>query len=403
MSYIRRHLEAAITNPLYQKGVAAVTGARQTGKSTMMTHLLGDMRSVSLDDIREREQAVNAPHEFIRDLGTPVFIDEIQRAPEILSYIKMNVDARKEDGLYYLSGSQKFNMMKNMTESLAGRVAIYELLGLSMREICGDGWNTPFMPTSEYLSERKPLDYDIWEHIHNGFMPELYDRQRDWDKFYSDYVSTYIERDVSQLSEVGDMLKLYKFMQCLAARIGNLLNLADVCKDIGGLSQPTANRWLSILCKSDIVYLLPPFSSNEISRAVKTPKVYFFDTGLAAHLARWQTRDVLKSGAMSGAYFENFVIMEILKSWFNTGMEPKDIYFYRDKDKNEIDLIIYKNGTLYPVEIKKHGKASKEDAYGFRILEKLNDVSVGEGAVIFTGNRITTLKENVRAVPVWYI
>jgi len=369
----------------------------------MLLHLLGNIKNVTLDDIREREQAITAPDEFIKDLGTPVFIDEIQRAPNLLSYMKIAVDERHEDGLYYLSGSQKFNMMKDMTESLAGRAAIYELLGLSMREIRGDAFALPFMPTDEYLSGRQPLDYDVWEHIHKGFMPEMYNKERDWDKFYSDYISTYLERDVSQLSEVGDTLKFYKFMQCLAARIGNLLNLADICTDVGNLSQPTADRWLSILRKSDIVYLLPPYHNNEISRAVKTPKLYFYDTGLAAHLARWETKDTLKTGAMSGAYFENFVIMEIVKSYYNSGIEPKDLYFYRDKDKREIDLIIHKNGTLYPVEIKKHSGASKDDAGAFQVLDKISGAKRGAGAVIFTGNRITTIKDNVRAVPVWYI
>jgi len=403
MSYIRRHIEQAITNPLYQKGAIAVTGARQTGKSTMLSHLLGDIKCVTLDDIRERERAVISPDEFLKDWGTPVFIDEIQRAPQLLSYIKMNIDSRKEDGLYYLSGSQKFHMMKDMTESLAGRVALYELLGLSMREICRDEFKAPFIPTEDYLIGRKPMDYDIWEHIHKGFMPELYDKQREWDKYYSDYISTYLERDVSQLSEVGDTLKFYKFMQCLAARIGNLLNLSDVCRDIGNLTQPTADRWLSILRKSNIIYLLSPYYNNEINRAVKTPKLYFYDTGLAAHLARWETKDVLKTGAMAGAYYENFVIMEILKSYYNTGIEPKDLYFYRDKEKNEIDLIIHKNNTLHPIEIKKHPQAAKEDARGFKVLESIKSVSRGEGAVIFTGNRITTLIDGVKAIPVWYI
>jgi predicted AAA+ superfamily ATPase len=403
MPYIHRHIESAITNPLYQKGAIAVTGARQTGKSTMLSHLLGGTKTVTLDDLRERERAVLSPDEFIADLGTPVFIDEIQRAPQLLSYIKIIVDKRKEDGLYYLSGSQKFSMMKDMSESLAGRVAVYELLGLSMREICGDGFHTPFMPSLPYIAARQPMEYDVWEHIHKGFMPELYDRERDWGKFYSDYVSTYLERDVSQLSEVGDSLKFYKFMQCLAARIGNLLNLADVCKDVGNLSQPTADRWLSILRTSDIVYLLPPFHTNEINRAVKTPKLYFFDTGLAAHLARWDTKDVLKSGAMSGAYFENFVVMEILKSHCNAGIEPKNLYFYRDKEKNEIDLLIHKDGALHPIEIKKHSGAAKEDTVHFRVLEKLQGATPGDGCVIYTGNRVVTLGEHVRAIPVWYI
>jgi predicted AAA+ superfamily ATPase len=390
-------------NPAYQKGAVAVTGARQTGKSTMLEHLLKGVRHITLDDLRERELASISPDMFIKDIGVPVFIDEIQRSPEILSYIKLVVDTKKEDGLYYLSGSQKFNMMKDMSESLAGRVAIYELLGFSMRELKGDSFDLPFLPTAEYLKQRQPLDYDIWEYIHKGSMPELYAKNKAWDKFFSDYVATYLERDVSQLSEVGDTLKFYKFMQVLAARIGNLLNLSEVCNEVGNLSQPTAQRWLSILVKSNIVFLLPPFFNNAIKRSIKTPKLYFLDTGLAAHLSRWETPAVLKNGAMMGAYFENFVVLEILKSYYNTGIEPKNLYFYRDKDKREIDLIIVKNGKLHPIEIKHHSSATVDDAKAFKVLEKSASTPLGEGAIICTANRHITLAETIKAIPVWYI
>lgn len=400
--YITRHIEKAIVNEAYQKGVIAVTGARQTGKSTMMKHILQGVTHVTLDDMRDRQRAKETPDLFLRDIGTPVFIDEIQRAPELFSYIKMIVDSRKEDALYYLTGSQKFNMMKNMTESLAGRVAIYELFGFSMRELLADDFDMPFVPSFEYIEKRKPLSYNIWEHIHKGHMPEMYDKQRAWNRFYADYVKTYIERDVRQLSEVGNELTFYKFMQCLAARIGSILNLSDICKDVGNLTQPTAERWLSVLVTSNIIYLLQPYHNNSIKRAIKTPKLYFLDTGLAAYLARWDTVEALKAGAMSGRYFENFVILEILKSYYNSGIEPRNLYFYRDKDKREIDLIISQNNKLHPLEIKQHSTPTASDASAFKILESLG-AHVGEGGIICQADKVYSLSDTIRAIPVGYV
>lgn len=248
-------------------------------------------------------------------------------------------------------------MMKGVSESLSGRIGLVTLLGFSLRERYGVSNDTPFLPTDEYFDERKKqlanIPYeDVWKMIHRGSMPELCENPDfDWQMFYGAYVRTYIERDVRDLSEIGDTVKFTRFMTAAAASTGQLVNLASMARDVG-ISQPTAERWLSILVTSNIVYLLKPYSNNITKRAVKTPKLYFLDTGLAAYLTRWNTPDVLKNGAMAGAFFESFVISEIIKSYYNKGIVEPPLYFYRDKDMNEIDLVIEENGTLYPLEMK---------------------------------------------------
>lgn len=235
--------------------------------------------------------------------------------------------------------------MKGVSESLAGRIGLVTLLGFSMRERQGVTFDRPFIPTEEYFAARKvektDVGYaDVWNMIHRGNMPELAENpDYDWRLFYSSYVNTYIERDIKELSEIGDTVKFTNFMVATAASVGQLLNLTSLARDVG-ISVPTAERWLSILVASNIVYLLQPYSNNILKRVVKTPKLYFLDTGLAAYLTKWTTPDVLKNGAMAGAFFENFVLSEIIKGYYNQGVTEPPLYFYRDKDMNEIDLLI---------------------------------------------------------------
>lgn len=304
-----------------------------------------------------------------------------------------------------MSSSQQFHMMKNVSESLAGRLGLLTLLGLSMREKRGIDFSEPFLPTDEYFyaykQNIKELAYDdVWYNIHRGSMPELFTNSDfDWQMFYGAYVKTYIERDVRELTQVGDELKFLQFMTVVASRIGQLLNLASLARDVG-ISQPTAERWISILITSNIVYLLRPYSNNITKRVVKTPKLYFFDTGLAAYLTKWNTPDVLKNGAMAGAFFENFVISEILKSYYNRGVLEPPLYFYRNKNMNEIDLLIEANGMLYPLEIKKHADPQKKDAAVFSLLDKIPSVNRGPGGVICLYDNLITLKDNDRVIPV---
>ena len=285
---------------------------------------------------------------------------------------------------------------------------LLNLPGFSMREMSGVENDLPFLPSEAYLEERRhdlsAFDYDaVWQLIQRGTMPELCENpDYDWQFFYAAYVNTYIDRDVRELSEVGDTLKFLRFLTAAAASTGQLVNLASLARDVG-ISQPTAQRWLSILTASHIVYLLKPFYNNITKHAVKTPKLYFMDTGLAAYLTKWTNPDVLKNGAMAGAFFESFVISGIIKSYYNRGVIDPPLYFYRDKDMKEIDLLIEDNGTLYPLEIKKHADPGKKDISAFRQLDKITGMQRGSGGVICMYDQLITLEGNDKVIPVQYL
>jgi predicted AAA+ superfamily ATPase len=387
----------------------AVTGSRQTGKSTLIHELFKDrpLNEISLDDIEMRALAKTNPKIFLARLSTPLFIDEAQYAPEMFSYLKIHVDKTKEKGAFYLSGSQRYNMMKNLSESLAGRVGVFELLGLSLREINGDGFNLPFVPTDAYLAGRNPKRtpyLTLWELIHKGSYPELYDNPAlNWNAFYNNYVNTYVERDVKRIENIGDEVKFYRFMQTVAARSGSLLNVQGIAKDIG-VSHAVCENWLSVLRASNLIYLLPPYHSNVTKRAIKAPKIFFLDTGLMAFLTKWHTPDQIETGSMSGAFFETFVLCEILKSFCNAGLDPKSyLYFYRDKDGNEIDFIINHNGCLHPIEVKKKSNPDLSDIRAFRFAENNETYKRGAGAVICTNDAVVPLTELDSIVPFYYI
>ena len=306
--YIKRHAENTVSQLSKMFGAVLVAGPRQVGKTTMLERLTDNCSQVSLDDPIIRASAIEESGTFFKDNPPPVFVDEIQKAPALFEQIKLLLDKSRKKGQFYMCGSQQFKMMKGVSESLAGRIGLLTLLGLSLREMNDTAFDRPFIPTDDYFSERKehlkPIQYeDVWTTIHRGSMPELYENPDfDWQMFYGAYVRTYIERDVRELSEIGDTVKFTKFMVAAAASTGQLLNLASLARDVG-ISQPTAERWLSILVASNIVFLLSPYSNNITKRVIKTPKLYFLDTGLAAYLTKWNTPDVLKSGAMAGAFF----------------------------------------------------------------------------------------------------
>jgi predicted AAA+ superfamily ATPase len=389
-------------------GAVLVTGARQIGKTTILQEVVPNVPYVTLDDPIMLQSAVEESGTFFKDNPPPVFIDEIQYAPNLFPYIKMIIDKTQQNGLFYLSGSQQFKMMKNVSESLAGRLGILNLLGLSLREIYEADFTVPFLPSDEYFFERrkylKEIDYDdIWRIIQRGCMPKLHaDLSYDWAVYYGAYVKTYIERDVRDLTQVGDEIKFVKFMTVMASRTGQLLNLSAAAREVG-ISTPTAERWLSVLVASNIVYLLQPYYNNIAKRVLKTPKLFFLDTGLAAYLTRWNTPDVLQNGAMAGAFFETFVIAEIIKSYYNRGLLDLPLYFYRDKDGNEIDLIIEQNGGLYPIEIKKNADPRKEDIAAFRMLDKISGMTRKPGGVICMYDNLITLKDNDRVIPIRFL
>lgn len=405
MEYIKRLAENVIKKQEKMFKTILVTGARQVGKTTMLKNIKSDISYITLDDIILNQSATEDPELFLKSNKPPIIIDEIQYAPSLLRYIKIAVDGSDKKAQFYLTGSQQFSLMKDVSESLAGRIGILNLLGLSLREIKRIDFNEQFIPTEQYLENRKKynssISYDeIWDIIHKGSMPALYQKESDFDMFYSGYVSTYIERDVRNLTQVGDTLSFLKFMTALASRIGQLLNLNSVANEVG-ISLPTAQRWLSILVSLNIVYLLEPYYNNIMKRAVKTPKIYFLDTGLVSYLTKWKNKDVLESGSMAGNFFENFVIVEIIKSYYNTGELRPPIYFYRDKDKREIDLIIEQNGKLYPIEIKKSANPSKYMIENFKVLDKVKEV--GEGAIICMYNRIYNLDKKNKVIPFNYL
>jgi predicted AAA+ superfamily ATPase len=407
--YIPRHIESSVLERAREKGAVIVTGARQVGKSTLIEKLKPDIPKVTFDDTLLKNSAKADPATFLALNPPPVFIDEVQYAPEIFSYIKMSLDSSRLKGEFFLTGSESFELMQNVAESLAGRAAILELLGLSLREIGRESPRDPFLPTLDRLSALEQTqvgaDQDIralWRIIHRGCLPELTaNPDYDWANYYADYLKTYIERDVRRLVQVADETLFVTFMRVCAAMTGQLLNLASLAKDVG-VSQPTAKRWLSILRSSGLVYLLQPYSNNAISRAVRTPKLHFLDLGLAAYLTRWLTPETLMSGAAAGSFFESFVVGEILKSYWNNGDEV-DLYFIRDSNQKEIDLVLHQNNTLYPIEIKVTAAPNTRIGRNFDMLKKIKDVHVGPGAVICTAARITPLADNCFVIPVWKI
>ena len=405
MKYIKRSAQEVIEKQEKLFKAILITGARQVGKTTMLKNMKPDINYITLDDLLLNQSALEDPDLFIKSNKPPVIIDKIQYAPDLLRYIKMAVDNSEQKAMFYLTGSQQFNLMKDVSESLAGRIGIINLLGLSLREIKQIDFNEPFLPTEEYINKRQEkktnISYnEIWDIIHKGSMPALYQAESDFDMFYSAYVSTYIERDVRSLTQVGDTISFLKFMTGLASRIGQLLNLNNIASEVG-ISITTAQRWLSILVASNIVYILEPYYNNIMKRAIKTPKIYFLDTGLAAYLTKWKTAEVIEAGVMAGNFFENFVVVEIIKSYYNKGELRPPVYFYRDKEKREIDLIIEENGKLYPIEIKKTAKPSKEMIDNFKVLEGVKEI--GEGAIICMYERVMSLDEKNRIIPYQYL
>ena len=405
--YIKRHIEEVLKSAINEKGALCLTGARQVGKSTVLKTMFTEHRELTLDDSRLLRLALEQPEEFFGQFEPPVFVDEIQYAPSLFPYIKIHIDKTGAKGAFVLSGSQRYEMMAGVTESLAGRINLIDLYGLSLREIQGDDFYEEFMPTREYLKKRnpRPLTYNaVWDNIWRGFFPEIVESGTDWARFYSSYVRTYLDRDVSRLWGVGDLLKFEKFMILMAARTGQLLNIADVAKD-SGISVATAEKWLSILVASNIIYILKPYHSNVLQRLIKTPKTYFLDTGLASYLIGWDNAQVLQNGAMSGAMFETFVIGEVLKSWVNTsGVTPgMSFYFFRDKDGNEIDLLIKRADILHPIEIKKSISCDKADISAFRQLDRLPDMRRGEGAVVCMADDVLPLTATDMAIGVRYL
>lgn len=407
--HIDRNLKSVIKKTTKDFRVLLLTGPRQVGKTTLLKEAQKIGRSyVTLDDLSARYAAISDPAGFIQRLKLPVLIDEVQYAPELFSYIKMTVDQRKERGLFWLTGSQQFDMMKNISESLAGRVGILKLQGISLAEEQKRLTEKPFLPDLKTIKSRQKnvttLSLSkIYHRIWRGSFPDIVNNNgKNWEQFYDSYVSTYIQRDIREHLKISNHLPFFRFMQIAAARTGQLINYSDMARDVGnGISEPTIKAWLSALHASGIVYLLEPYFNNKTKRLIQTPKLYFMDTGLCSFLAGWLNFEALERGAMSGAILETYVISEIIKSYIHNGRNPH-IYFYRDKEKNEIDLLIEENNKLYPIEIKKTASIQNLKLPNLAILEKLK-VDIGHGGVICFVDSPLPLSKNLDAIPVSWI
>ena len=383
--YIQRHLESQVQEASKFYPVVMVCGQRQVGKSTMLNHIKEkERRYVTLDDGNARRLAEKDPALFFETYGFPLLIDEFQRVPSILLEMKRIVDRKDLDGednhgMYWLTGSQKFKMMKGVSESLAGRIAVFDMSGLSAAEIEGRETGI-FFPALENLRSRMKdfgpkTFHEIYERIFKGGMPKLAATDLDRERFYTDYINTYLERDIKELALVGKFGEFYDFLVFMAARTSMELKYSEIANAIG-ISAPTAKEWVSILERSGIIFILRPYYNNITNRLVKTPKMYFMDTGLAAYLCRWLSVETLERGAMDGAFFETYVVSEIVKSYYNAGKRP-DLYYYRDIDGKEIDLLFVEGDKIYPVEIKK-AKAPEHADRNFSVLHKLKkDIQPG--------------------------
>lgn len=407
MEYISRNLEAVVMQVTREFPAVLVTGPRQVGKTTMLQKLMEgtDRKYVSLDDLNERSLAKNDPELFLQAHKPPVLIDEVQYAPELFPYIKIYADSHHEPGAFWLTGSQIFQMMRGVQESLAGRAAVLSMTSLAQAELAGASM-TPLEIDLEALKEREklriPADVQgIFERIYRGSMPAIVSgRNTNSQIFYGSYLSTYIERDVKLLSDAIDSLKFLRFMTAAAARCSQMLNVAEIAQD-ADINQKQAKDWLQILETLGIIFYLHPYSNNLLKRLVKTPKLYFYDTGLVCHLTRWSSPEVLENGAMNGAVLENYVVSEIAKTYLNSGRQPY-MYYYRDKDAKEIDVILEHDGILNPIEIKKTSNPGTELTRVFSLLDKAS-VPRGKGAVVCMKPKVGVIDRDNYIVPVWTI
>lgn len=409
MTYLTRHIEKQILESSKSWSALLLTGPRQAGKTTMLQKLAGQenigRKYVSLDDLTLRDLAKNDPKMFLQIHTPPIIIDEIQYAPELFPYIKIHIDTTHNPGDFWLTGSQIFRLMRGIQESLAGRVALLHLSPLSQREITGADcipFTTDFDILSTEIPKLSPLTTpELYERIWHGCMPGLVSGQYD-DRniYYSSYLSTYMERDVRELSGTIDALKFNRFITAAAARTSQLVNYKAMADD-ADIDQNTAKAWLSILETLGIVFLLHPFSNNVLKRTIKTPKLYFYDTGLVCYLTRWSSPEIAECGAMNGALLENFTVSEIIKGYQNAGLEPF-IHYYRDKDSKEIDVLLERDGKLCPLEIKKTATPDKCLVRAFRIIDK-SPLELGTGAVLCMADTLSAFDKDNLIVPIWGI
>ena len=388
--------------------VVLVTGARQVGKTTMLTEYGKKFDYLTFDDPFMKRKLKDGGMNFLERYKYPLILDEVQYAPEIFHYLKIKCDTLKKKGIFYMSGSQQFKMMKNVTESLAGRVGIINISSLSMREINNEDFFDTLYISERYFNKREKkittfTEKNIWNTIFRGGMPELVSKPKyKKDKYFMAYINTYLERDVRDLKQVGDLNKFSNFLIAVASRTGQLLNKKELSRDVG-IDEKTVTKWLSILVASNVIYLLYPYHNNVLKRIVKTPKIYFLDTGLCTYLTSFETSATLMNSSFAGHIFETFIISEIIKSYYNKGIFEPPIFYYRDKNMVEIDLIIMNDRTLYPIEIKKYTNFNAGDMKSFVALNKIKDMKIGKGGIICMNSELIKLENGNYIIPVNYI
>ncbi len=405
--YITRHMEKPVMELNEQYPVLLLTGPRQVGKTTMLEHLIEvegkGRKKVSLDDLTLRELAKTDPKMFFQLYQPPLLIDEVQYAPELFPYIKIMVDERHQPGDFWLTGSQLFKMMEGVQESLAGRVALLHLSPLSQSEIMKRPPEPPFSLELPLLSERQNGRQmlntpEVFQRIHQGGMPALVTgTYSNASIFYSSYIDTYMERDVRRLSNDIDSLKFLRFLRSVAARTSQQVNYKGIADD-AEIDQTTAKNWLHVLEALGIIFLLEPYSNNVLKRTVSTPKLYFYDSGIVCYLTRWSSPETAMEGAMSGALLENYTVAEIIKTYQNAGQEPF-LYYYRDKDAREIDLILERDGKLFPIEIKKMASPPKKLTKVFDLIDK-SPLQRGTGAILCMADQLGAFNQNNLIVPI---
>lgn len=418
--YRTRSIENSLNSFIGNFPVIMITGPRQVGKTTLLNHLVATSKEkinyISLDNLLARNQAIEDPELFLRTYETPLIIDEFQYAPELLSYIKMKVDSARQnemfgDGkkvgtLYYLTGSQVFQTMKNVSESLAGRIGILDLYGFSVREL--ESLEEPlFIPDIELLKKKEKVTMkstqEIFRKIINGSYPEVNNSEgKNREQFYETYIRTYLERDVRQLINIKDESKFIKFISSVAARTAQEYNAFDIANDVG-IDSKTVDDWMSILKNTNLIYMLSAYSNNNVQKAIKRPKIYFMDTGLACYLTGYINSQTLERSAYNGAIFETFIVSEIIKSYTNNGKDPRTrLYYYRDANQKEIDLLIFYDNKVYPIEIKKSANPGKEAIKNFEVVKKFG-ATKGNGIVLCMMENIMAIDENNYYVPIEYV
>ena len=387
MQYIERALERKFLRMSSFFKAVLVTGARQVGKTTMLRHLAqGQNRTyISMDNTMARILAQSDPVLFFQTYKPPIIIDEIQKAPELFEQIKIMCDETEERGLFWLTGSQQYKMMKNIRDTLAGRIGILELYSLSKNEVDGEVFKNKLDFSLPCLLERqraaKKNDIvDVFEHIWRGGMPDALRADAEQrQEYFNSYMETYLMRDVAEEGGITDSVRFRKFLNACAALTAEQVNYKTLA-EAAEISQPTAKEWLRLLQGLGIVYLLPPFANNELKRLTKTPKLYFCDTGLCAYLSMWLTPNTLMNGAASGHYYENYVVMELVKN-YAYAKSKANITYYRDSNAKEIDVFVEENNTIHPLEIKKSSNPDKREVKKYSVIDKASLVR-GNGGIV---------------------